>query len=77
VHKRLLPLERKTSPLTVKPPICPRARTGLSRSLLAEFDSVNGRGTATCANPAFLSLREDKKAREVVLDSRAGTALPT
>jgi bifunctional non-homologous end joining protein LigD len=76
VYRRLAPLERKTSPLTVRATDLPPRPHWAEPKLLAEVQFNEYTRDRHVRHPSFLGLREDKKARDVVLDPVAGTALP-
>ena len=75
VHKRRKPLERRTSPLTVKVTDLPPGPHWVEPKLVAEVRFVEWARDRHVRYPSFLGLREDKKARDVVLDPRVGTSL--
>ena len=75
IYKRVAPLERKTSPLTVKATDLPPHSHWAEPRLVAEVRFSEWTRDGHVRHPSFLGLREDKRAREVVLDPRTGTAL--
>jgi bifunctional non-homologous end joining protein LigD len=75
VYKRLSPLERKMSPLTVKATDLPPRPHWVEPKLVAEVRFSEWTRDRHVRHPSFLGFREDKKAREVILDPRAGTSL--
>jgi bifunctional non-homologous end joining protein LigD len=75
VHKRLVLLERKTTPLTVRAADLPPRPHWVDPKLVVEVRFVEWTRDRHVRHPSFLGLREDKKPTEVVLDTRAGTAL--
>jgi bifunctional non-homologous end joining protein LigD len=76
VYHRLAPLERKTSPLTVKATELPPRPHWAEPKRVAEVRFSEWTRARHVRHPSFLGLRQDKKARDVVLDPREGTALP-
>lgn len=75
LHGRLAPLERFASPLTAAAGI-PHRTHWVEPELVAEIRFAEWTRDRRLRQPSFLGLREDKTARQVVLDPRAGTALP-
>jgi bifunctional non-homologous end joining protein LigD len=75
VYRRLSPLERKTSPLTGQATDLPPYRHWAEPRLVCEVRFSEYTRDRHVRHPSFLGLREDKKASDVVLDPRAGTAL--
>jgi bifunctional non-homologous end joining protein LigD len=73
VYKRLAPLERKSSPLTVKATDLPPRPHWAEPKLVAEVRFGEWTRDRHVRHPSFLGLREDKKARDVVADPRVGT----
>lgn len=76
LHECLAPLERRASPLTEAPAGIPRRSHWVEPKLVAEIRFAEWTRDRRLRQPSFLGLREDKTARQVVLDPRAGTALP-
>src|SRR5215469_9419247 len=68
-------LEHKTSPLTVKATGLPPRPHWAEPRLIAEVRFSEYTRDRHVRHPSFLGMREDKNARKVILDPRAGTAL--
>src|SRR5262249_45750037 len=75
-YKRFAPLESPTPPLTVKATDLPAHRHWTEPKLVCEVRFSEFTRDRHVRHPSFLGMREDKKARDVILDPRAGTALP-
>jgi bifunctional non-homologous end joining protein LigD len=75
VYGRVAPLERKTSPLTTKATDLPPRPHWTEPKLVAEVRFGEWTRDQHVRHPSFLGMREDKKARDVVLDPHAGTSL--
>ncbi len=71
----MAPLERQTAPLTEPGAGVPRRSHWVVPELVAEIRFAEWTRDRRLRQPVFLGLREDKTARQVVLDPRAGTAL--
>jgi hypothetical protein len=70
VHKRLLPLERKTSPLTVKATDLPTRPHWVEPKLVGEIRFGEWTRDRHVRHPAFLGLREDKRLFLIVARAR-------
>jgi bifunctional non-homologous end joining protein LigD len=75
VYGRIAPLERNTSPLTVKATDLPPRPHWAEPKLVVEVRFGEWTRDQHVRHPSFLGVREDKKARDVVLDPRGGTSL--
>jgi bifunctional non-homologous end joining protein LigD len=76
LHERLVPLERRASPLAEPAAGIPRPSHWVEPELVAEIRFAEWTRDRRLRQPSFLGLRQDKTAAQVILDPRAGTALP-
>lgn len=76
LHRRLTPLERRTPPSRAIAKAAPRRSHWAKPELVAELRFTEWTPDGRLRHPAFLGLREDKRAREVVIDRDGSPASP-